>query len=99
MLQLTGKCLGVDSETVQGPSGSFVSTTITLISGTGTQSRIEQVRVGRDFPTSQLPKEGESVALEVVVSAYAGRNGAGYRLTALSRVASGARVAPVANAS
>lgn len=96
MLQITGKCLDVTSETVNGPSGSFVSTTIALLVG---KASVERVRVGRDFLPSDLPKEGEDVTLHVVVSAYAGRNGAGYRLTALSRVKGGARIAPLASAS
>lgn len=82
MLQLTGKCLGVTSEQVNGPSGSFTSTTIHVLSGLDST----KVRVGRDFPPAELPREGEDVALLVVVSAYSGRNGAGVQMTALSRV-------------
>lgn len=82
MLQLTGKVLDVITETVNGPNGSFVSTTIHLLTGLQT----EAVRTGRDFPPADVPKKDEDVTLEVVVGAYAGRNGAGYRLTALRRV-------------
>lgn len=91
-LVITGDCLDVTSETVNGPSGSFISTTIHLLIGV----RTEAVRVGRDFPPADLPKKDEkNVGLGVVVSAYAGRNGAGYRLTAVERVRQGARVAAV----
>lgn len=99
MLTITGKCLGTKSETVNGPNGSFVSTEIGLTTGDGFDLNVERIRVGRDFPTASLPKDGDTVTLRVVVSAYATRNGAGYRLTALDRVHQGARVAPVANAS
>lgn len=92
MLRITGDCLDVTSETVNGPSGSFVSTTIHLLSGL----QVERVRVGRDFLPADLPKAGDkNVDLAVVVSAYAGRNGAGYRLTALERIKPGVRAAAV----
>lgn len=95
MLTISGKVLEVKSETVNGPTGSFVSTTISLLSG---KSDVQHVRVGRDYPAARVPKEGEDgVTLEVAVSAYATRNGAGYRLTALDRVEAshGQRVAAV----
>lgn len=93
MLQLHAKCLGVTSETVQGPTGSFVSTTIHALSGMESM----RVRVGRDFPPADLPKEGEEFALEVVVSAFKRKDGsAGSQVTALRR-ASGRRLAPAAN--
>jgi hypothetical protein len=89
MLQITGKTLDVTTETVHPPGGSsFESTTISLLAG---KASVERVRVGRDFE-GVLPKEGEEVTLSVVVSAYASRNGAGYRLTALGRVG-GQRIA------
>jgi hypothetical protein len=93
MLQVTGKCLGVESENVNGPNGSFISTTIHLLDGV----RTEAVRVGRDFPPGDTPKEGETVTLSVSVNAFSFRSGgAGYRLTAERRVHAapvGARVA------
>lgn len=93
MLTITGKVLEVTSENVNGPSGSFTSTTFHILSG---KANVQQVRAGRDLPPADFPREGEDVTLEVVVGAYAGRNGAGYRLTALSRVkGTGARVAAV----
>lgn len=81
-LQLRGRVLEVTSETVQGPTGSFVSTTVHVLAGV----HVEAVRTGREFPMSDLPKKDDEVALNVAVAAYSGRNGAGYRLTALSRV-------------
>lgn len=84
-LVITGKVLDVSTETVQGgPNGSFQSTTISVLSG---KARLEPVRVGRDFPLANLPKEGDETALEVVVSAYSAKGGAGYRLTALGLAA------------
>lgn len=92
MLRITGKVLDVTSETIQGPTGSFVSTTIHILDGV----RVEGVRVARDFPPADLPRKDEEVELVVSVSAWAGKSGAGYRLTALSRVKSaGSRVAAV----
>lgn len=92
MLTLTGKCLGTKSETVQGPNGSFVSTEIAVQTGDGFDLHVDKIRVGRDFAPADLPKDGENVVLRVFVSAYATRNGAGYRLTAESRV-HGSRIA------
>jgi hypothetical protein len=92
MLRITGKTTEVTTEVVNVPGKpSFESTTIYVLTG---KSKIEAVRVGRDF-SGLLPKEDEPVELVVVVSAYATRTGAGYRLTALERVAApaGARVA------
>lgn len=92
MLQLTGKTLGVTSETRQGPTGSFVATTIHVLSGMESQA----VSVSRDFPPSDLPKEGEEVCLNVAVSAFARRaGGAGVQITALSRHRTGQRVSAV----
>lgn len=85
-LQITGDVLDVTDETVNGPKGSFISTEIHLMTGEGASTEVQHIRVGRDFPTSDRPKKGDKgVKLNVVVSAYAGRNGPGYRLTALSR--------------
>lgn len=91
MLQLTGKVLGVTSETREGPTGSFISQDIHLLDGLDKTV----VRVGRDFPQSSLPKEGDTVTLDVVASAFARRSGgAGLQLTALAISARpGARVA------
>lgn len=92
MLQISGKVLDVTSETVGSPGNSFVSTTVSLLSG---KARVEQVRLGRDFPTSQTPKEGDECTMAVFVSAYTTRNGAGYRLTATERISAapaGARI-------
>jgi hypothetical protein len=82
MLRIKGTVLDVTSETIQGPTGSFISTTVHMLSGLN----VERVRVGRDFPANSTPKKGDEVELEVVIQAYAGKNGAGYRLTALNRV-------------
>lgn len=82
MLTITGEVLDVTSETIQGPSGSFVATRIHLLAGL----RVEEVRVGRDFLPSHLPAKGDHVALVVVASAFKTRQGAGYSLTATSRV-------------
>lgn len=91
MLRITGKVLEVSTEIVSpANSQSFESVTIALLTG---KAAVERVRVGRDFQASDMPREGEDVTLNVVVSAYAGRNGAGYRLTALGRERVGARVA------
>lgn len=87
MLNITGKALDVRSEIVNPPNGgsAFESVTISLLCG---KADVEHVRVGRDFAKSDLPKEGEDCTLAVVVAAYATRNGAGYRLTAVERVRS-----------
>ena len=82
MLRITGKTLDVTTEQVQlAGRDPFTSTTISLLVG---KAQVEHVRVGRDYQGA-LPKEGEEVTLHVVVSAYATRSGAGYRLTALGR--------------
>lgn len=97
MLQLTGKCLGIKSETVGSGMDSFQSTTIHVLVQ-GDRPKVEDVRIAREFPPADLPKDGEDVTLEVSVSAFAfKRGGAGYSLTALRRV--GARRAPVSAAS
>lgn len=82
MLKIAGKVLDVTSETVNTSTGSFISTTIHLLAGVV----VYQVRAGRDFLPSDLPKRDELVELVVVVNAFKTRNGAGYNLTALSRV-------------
>lgn len=93
MLQLTGKCLGTKREVIQGPSGPFESVTIRLQQGEGFDLSVHDVRPARDFPNADLPRDGETVTLNVVVSTYATKQGSGYRLTALSREHKGARVA------
>lgn len=90
MLLISGDVLDVVSETVQGPNGSFISTTIHLLAGLN----VERIRPSRDFPVSDVPKKGEKgVTLEVGVSVFNTRSGPAYNLTALSRVREGARVA------
>lgn len=86
MLHISGKVLLVEQETITGPSGSFVATTVHLLTGKAT---VERVRVGRDFPPSAVPSEGDEFAAHVVVSAFATRSGAGYRLTALEPAQAG----------
>lgn len=95
MLRLTGKCLEVTTDTITGgPNGSFISTTIHVMTTTPQGPRIEAVRTGAQFPPADLPRKDEDVELDVVVSAWAGKNGAAYRLTALARVKpSGSRIA------
>lgn len=85
MLQITGKTLDVTVEDINGPTGSFQSTTIHLLCGSGAESNVERVRVARDFPRNLLPKRDEDCTLNVVIAAFKTRDGAGYRLTALSR--------------
>lgn len=80
---LLGKSLGWDKELVE-PRGDqtfspFVSITLHVLDGR--ESR--RVRIGKDFPESDLPAEDERCALDVSVSAY--RNGGGINVTALSR--------------
>lgn len=88
MLTITGKVLDVTSENVNGPSGSFISTTVHLLSGV----QVYAVRAGRDFPPADLPKKDETVSFEVVVGPYASKSGgASYRLTALRRLAAAAK--------
>lgn len=92
MLRLTGKVLDVTTENVTAASGSFVSTTIHVLDGLV----VQRVRVGRDFPMTELPRKGEDADLSVSVSAYSGRNGAGFNLTALALASPGhhAGIAP-----
>lgn len=85
MLQITGNTLDVTVELIGEGRDSFESTTIHLLTGSGADSNVERVRVGRDFPKSALPGKDQKCTLNVVISAYSTRNGAGYRLTALSR--------------
>lgn len=82
MLKIAGKVLDVTSENVTTANGSFISTTIHLLAGVV----VYQVRTGRDFLPSDLPKRDENVELVVVVNAYRTKSGAGYNLTALNRV-------------
>lgn len=87
MLQLTAKCLDVSSEVVnEGSPDAFSATTITCITGDGARTKVERVRVGRDFVQADFPKVGEEFVAEVGIRAYAGRNGAGYSLTAWRRI-------------
>lgn len=96
MLTITGDVLDVTDETVEGPRGSFISTEIHLMTGEGKDANVQHIRTGRDFAAQDRPKKGDKVTLNVVVSVWSGKNGAGYRLTALSRVhAAGARVSAV----
>jgi len=81
MLQLTGEVRRVDTETVNGPTGSFESTTFHVLSDVN----VYRVRAARDFRAQDWPREGETVSLEISVSAYSGRNGAGVQMTALRR--------------
>ena len=92
MLRVQGKCLEVKTEQVNGPTGTFESTEFSVLTG---KSSVERVRAGRDLGATNYPREGEDVDLEVVVSAWAGKNGAGYRLTAIGR-APAVRIAPPA---
>lgn len=85
MLQITGKVLGVASETIR-PEGreAFDTHTLTLQCGAlpSGRPRIEDVRLGRDVEVTQFAdKVGQDVTLEVYVQAYprAGSK-AGYRL-------------------
>lgn len=90
MLQLQGKCTGVQSEQRQGPSGPFTSTDIGIQTGPMT---IDRVRVGRDFKPEDYPKEGEDVTLVVVASAYKTKDGTPrVQFTATGRVR-GSRIA------
>jgi len=96
MLKIEGKSLGVSTEHIPTAQGGFTKTTIALMTGEGVNSKVEHIGLAKDF-AGELPKDGEHVVFHVVISAFATRNGAGYRLTALSRVqaAAGARVAAV----
>ncbi|MCW2787154.1 MAG: phiB5 01 [Marmoricola sp.] len=90
MLQIQGKALDVSVEHVTPANmAAFDSTTVSVLTG---KAEIEKVRIAGSFDGA-LPKEGEEVTLNVVISAFATRGGAGYRLTALSRVQVGARPA------
>lgn len=95
MLTITGDVLDVTQETVNGERGSFVSTKVHLMCGEGADASVQHINVGKDFPTTALPKKGDkAVSLSVVVGVWSGRNGAGYRLTALDRVhTAGQRIA------
>jgi hypothetical protein len=94
-LTLTGKSLGVRREWVDGPSGRFESIDFGIQTGEGFDLKVEFVRPSRDFPVADFPKDGEDISLAVVVSPYSTRQGAGYRLIAMSRVRAGSRVASV----
>lgn len=86
MLQLTGKTLDCETEERQGPTGPFVSTTITVLVEAGAQTQVYRVRAGRDLRSVDYPKKDEQVTLNVLSSAYSGKNGPGVQLTATSRV-------------
>jgi hypothetical protein len=77
MLTITGTCLDVTSEWIDGPTGRFESITFHLLSGV----KVYEVRPQRDFPRESFPKKDQRVSLEVNVSAYATKNGAGFRLS------------------
>lgn len=82
MLLIQGKTLGVTRE-IRGPQGSqFEQVEIHLLDGMKSQA----VRVARNYDQTTLPKEGDTVVLEVSVSAYATRSGgAAPQVTALAR--------------
>jgi len=85
MLTISGQVLDVTSEWVKpNTPDAFESITIYLLTGSGAHTKNEGVRVGRDFPKDRLAalKSGDRVTLGVFISAFATRNGAGYRLTA-----------------
>lgn len=81
MLLVTGRVLDVDSRIIGNPGQQFESITVSILTG---KASIERVRLGRDFPTASMPRENDLVVYGVAVSAYAGKNGAGVSLTALS---------------
>lgn len=90
MLQITGKCVDVTTSRVTPPAGAtwqaFDSTTIHLLSGAGRFQKVEQLRVGSEFPADQMPTVDEDdVRLIVSVAGFNTKGGGGYRLTALSR--------------
>ena len=91
MLLLTGKCLGVQTENMNGPTGAFTKVSIHVLDGLDKFV----ATVGRDFPPTDLPREGEDVSLAVEVSAFARKaGGAGVQITATSKVkATGQRIA------
>lgn len=103
MLQITGKCVDITTETVNPPPGAtwraFESTTIHLLSGEGRFQRVERLRVGQDFPSADLPSVDEDdVRIVVSVAGFNTKGGGGYRLTALARSTVGARaLKPAAN--
>lgn len=92
MLTLTGTCLGVTRETVQGPNGPWESVKIVCQIGEGIRTRTEYLRVARAFDQTTLPLPGDDFACEVSVQAFRTKEGAGYAFYALRLVESGARV-------
>jgi len=84
MLQVVGKVLDVSTETVNANGNSFESITVSVMTG---KADIEKVRIGRDYPTMRMPREGDEWAANVVVSAFSRKDGAGFRVTAISEVA------------
>lgn len=85
MLHVAGKVLEVTSRIAGQPGSQFEVKTIALLTGKAT---VERVRVGRDFE-GVVPgpgDEGEDRVYEVAVSAFSGKNGAGYQVTALRDV-------------
>ena len=82
MLQVTGTAVEVQQKTGGAPGQEFHYTEVAVLTG---KASIERVRLGRDFKGAP-PVEGQQVTLGVVVKAYAGRNGAGYQLTAVERI-------------
>lgn len=92
-LTLQGEVRGVETRTMNGPTGPFESITIHVLDGI----QIHRVQPSRDFKTVDLPKEGDKVTYEVAVSSFRRKDGtAGVQITALRPVnAGGARVAAV----
>ena len=82
MLRIEGKALEVSTREGEYDGRKFEVVTIAVMTG---KADIERCELGRDFD-GPVPVEGQDVVLEVVVSAFARRNGAGYRLTALHNV-------------
>lgn len=76
---LSGTFVGLVEENRNGPDGSFVSREVGVQVGEGLNLRVERVRCGRDFPLAWLPKPGEPITLDVWVSSFRTRNGAGHQ--------------------
>ena len=96
MLTLSGKCLGITREIVNGPTGQFEAVQIVLQVGSGIRTRTEYARVAKAYDQSTLPKEGDDVVLEVIVSSFPTKAGAGHAYYAMSNVTAAARGARVA---
>jgi hypothetical protein len=80
-LLVAGTVLEVTTETVGQPGNQWIQTEVSILTG---KSRVERVRLGRDF--GDAPLEGQEIVAEVAVRAYSGKSGPGYGLTALADV-------------